>query len=103
MPLAIVTITDKKDLLGRGVYSQIDLRVAYTAYKASKATWGYQGGDPGEPERIEIGHIEVIDAPQSLEADIIEFFSDDIENDIMSQLSEASQAEPPEQDDDYSW
>lgn len=92
MAIDSVTIIDKQDLLGQGVHAEIELNVAYVVHAAKAASWGYRGGAPEEPEYMEIGHVEVLNAPQTLEHDIIEFYGDDIEMQIMTRLARETEA-----------
>jgi len=86
------TVTDEKNKLGLGPEKEIEIEVSYTEHKGSGPTWGYRGGSPAEPAHIEIMHVRVLNAPQSIEGDIIDIFGDEIESQIVDHLEGMAEA-----------
>lgn len=86
------TVTDEKNKLGLGPDKEIEIEVDYREFKGSGPTWGPRGGSPAEPPSIDIMHVRVLNAPQSIEGDIIDVFGDEIEFQIAEYLEGMAEA-----------
>ena len=86
------TVTDQNNKLGLGFEREIEIEVSYKESKGKGPTWGPRGGSPAEPPAIEILHVRVLNAPQSLEGDIIDVFGDVIEEQIKTFLDARDEA-----------